>query len=64
MRCKDASHPQTNVKPGEPPRKRRRVEDPGAEPRFVDLSRDESSPRMGDFTMDMDWSMGVENHRE
>ncbi|KAI1797908.1 hypothetical protein LXA43DRAFT_969106 [Ganoderma leucocontextum] len=46
---------------GEPPRKRRRVSDPSAEPFFMELGRDGSSSRIGDFGMDVDWSMGAED---
>ena len=46
---------------GEPPRKRRRVQDPGVEPCFAELGRDGSSSRIGDFAPDVNWSMGVED---
>ena len=49
---------------GEPPRKRQRVEDPGAGPLFAALGQDTSSPRLDGYRMDVDWSMGLDDFRE
>ncbi|EJF66721.1 hypothetical protein DICSQDRAFT_151165 [Dichomitus squalens LYAD-421 SS1] len=46
---------------GEPPRKRQRVQDLDAQPFFAGLGRDASSPRIDDYQMDVDWSMGIED---
>ncbi|PIL31935.1 hypothetical protein GSI_06639 [Ganoderma sinense ZZ0214-1] len=46
---------------GEPPRKRRKVQDPSAEPCFVDLGGDGATSRIGDFGVDLDWTSGIED---